>query len=170
VSNQESVLNELLRQMPQLRPHLYFKSSLTALSHAMEDRVLAGTDRPLLIASFQQEKFYRQEAHRYRRLGEISDQVYVIAAPDTKFSDLIEEYELVPFMSTDALASEWHLIAIGAQSAACLICREKIGTPSEVSVLPEIDPSRRFEGHLIARLLLPLLIFCSIEFKAIDQN
>jgi DICT domain-containing protein/signal transduction histidine kinase len=146
VSNQESVLSELLRQMPQLRSHLYFKTSLTALSHAMEDRVLAGTDRPLLIASFQQEKFYRQEAHRYRRLGEISDQVYVIAAPDTEFSGLIEEYELVPFSQTDALTNEWHLIAIGAQSAACLICREKIVTPSEVSVLPEIDPSRRFEG------------------------
>ncbi len=146
MSNQQSVLSELLRQMPQLRSHLYFKSSLTALSHAMEDRVLAGTDRPLLIASFQQEKFYRQEAHRYRRLGEISDQVYVIAAPDTEFSDLIEDYELVPFDQTDALANEWHLIAIGAQSAACLICREKIVTPSEVSVLPEIDPSRRFEG------------------------
>jgi signal transduction histidine kinase/DICT domain-containing protein len=112
----------------------------------MEDRVLAGTDRPLLIASFQQEKFYRQEAHRYRRLGEISDQVYVIAAPDTKFSELVEEYELVPFEQDDALANEWHLIAIGDQSAACLVCREKIGTPSEVSVLPEIDPSRRFEG------------------------
>jgi DICT domain-containing protein/signal transduction histidine kinase len=146
VSNQQSVLTELLRQMPQLRSHLYFKSSLTALSHAMEDRVLAGTDRPLLIASFQQEKFYRQEAHRYRRLGEISDQVYVIAAPDTKFSELVEEYELVPFEQDDALANEWHLIAIGAQSAACLVCREKVGSPSEVSVLPEIDPSRRFEG------------------------
>jgi DICT domain-containing protein/signal transduction histidine kinase len=146
MSNQRSVLSELLRQMPQLRSHLYFKSSLTALSHAMEDRVLAGTDRPLLIASFQQEKFYRQEAHRYRRLGEISDQVYVIAAPDTEFKDLVPEYELVPFTSTDALASEWHLIAIGAQSAACLICREKIVPPSEVPVLPEIDPSRRFEG------------------------
>jgi DICT domain-containing protein/GAF domain-containing protein len=146
VSNQQSVLSELLRQMPQLRSHLYFKSSLTALSHAMEDRVLAGTDRPLLIASFQQEKFYRQEAHRYRRLGEISDQVYVVAAPDTKFSDLVEEYELVPFSSGDALSNEWHLIAIGPQSAACLICREKVVAPSEVSVLPEIDPSRRFEG------------------------
>jgi DICT domain-containing protein/signal transduction histidine kinase len=146
VSNQESVLSELLRQMPQLRSHLYFKSSLTALSHAMEDRVLAGTDRPLLIASFQQEKFYRQEAHRYRRLGEISDQVYVVAAPDNQFSDLVEEYELVPFAQTDALANEWHLIAIGAQSAACLICREKIVPPSEIPVLPEIDPSRRFEG------------------------
>jgi DICT domain-containing protein/signal transduction histidine kinase len=146
VSNQQSVLSELLRQMPQLRSHLYFKSSLTALSHAMEDRVLAGTDRPLLIASFQQEKFYRQEAHRYRRLGEISEQVYVLAAPDTEFTDLGQEYELVPFKPTDALGQEWHLIAIGAQSAACLVCREKIGAPSEVSVLPEIDPSRRFEG------------------------
>jgi DICT domain-containing protein/signal transduction histidine kinase len=112
----------------------------------MEDRVLAGTDRPLLIASFQQEKFYRQEAHRYRRLGEISDQVYVLAAPETEFSDRLEEYELVAFESNDALASEWHLIAIGAQSAACLICREKIAPPSDMAVLPEIDPSRRFEG------------------------
>ncbi|WP_295617289.1 DICT sensory domain-containing protein [Chamaesiphon sp. GL140_3_metabinner_50] len=145
MSNQQSVLSELLRQMPQLRSHLYFKSSLTALSHAMEDRVLAGTDRPLLIASFQQEKFYRQEAHRYRRLGEISDQVYVLAAPDAEFSR-VEEYELVPFTSTDALASEWHLVAIGAQSAACLICREKIAPPSDTTVLPEIDASRRFEG------------------------
>jgi DICT domain-containing protein/GAF domain-containing protein len=142
----QSVLTELMRQMPQLRSHLYFKSSLTALSHAMEDRVLAGTDRPLLIASFQQEKFYRQEAHRYRRLGEISDQVYVLAAPDTEFSDLVREYELVPFEPTDALATEWHLVAIGPQSSACLICREKIISPSEASILPEIDASRRFEG------------------------
>lgn len=112
----------------------------------MEDRVLAGTDRPLLIASFQQEKFYRQEAHRYRRLGEISDQVYVLAAPDTEFSDRLEEYELVPFTPTDALSTEWHLIAIGAQSSACLICREKISPLSDDPVLPEIDPSRRFEG------------------------
>ncbi len=146
MSNQQSVLSELLRQLPQLRSHLYFKSSLTALSHAMEDRVLAGTDRPLLIASFQQEKFYRQEAHRYRRLGEISDQVYVLAAPDTEFSDRDRGYDLVPFERDDALAQEWHLVAIGAQSAACLICREKIVVQPEVSVLPEIDPSRRFEG------------------------
>ncbi len=146
MSNQQSVLSELLRQLPQLRSHLYFKSSLTALSHAMEDRVLAGTDRPLLIASFQQEKFYRQEAHRYRRLGEISDSVFVLAAPDTSFSELVTEYELVAFDRTDALVNEWHLVAIGAQSSACLICREKKFPSSDVPVLPEIDPSRRFEG------------------------
>jgi DICT domain-containing protein len=134
----------------------------------MEDRVLAGTDRPLLIASFQQEKFYRQEAHRYRRLGEISDQVYVLAAPDTEFSDRATEYELVPFEHTDALASEWHLVAIGAQSSACLICREKIVPPSEIPVLPEIDASRRFEGiWTFAKSRSPPLIFCSIASKFI---
>jgi DICT domain-containing protein/GAF domain-containing protein len=146
VSNEQSVLSELLRQMPQLRSHLYFKSSLTALSHAMEDRVLAGTDRPLLIASFQQEKFYRQEAHRYRRLGEISDHVYVLAAPDTEFSDRDRYYELIPFDNTDALASEWHLVVIGPQSSACLVCREKTLPPTPGHVLPDLDPSRRFEG------------------------
>jgi DICT domain-containing protein/signal transduction histidine kinase len=146
MSDDRSVLGELLRQMPQLRSHLYFKSSLTALSHAMEDRILAGTDSPLLIASFQQERFYRQEAHRYRRLGEISDHVYVLAAPDTEFKENDPGYELIAFDPQDALAQEWHLVVIGAQSAACLICREKIVPPSEMPVLPEIDPSRRFEG------------------------
>jgi DICT domain-containing protein/signal transduction histidine kinase len=146
MSQEQSVLGELLRQIPRLRAHLYFKSSLTALSHAMEDRVLAGSDRPLLIASFQQERFYRQEAHRYRRLGEISDCVYVLAAPDTEFQEDDRGYDLIPFNTDDALAQEWHLIVLGTQSAACLICREKIVPPSEMPVLPEIDPSRRFEG------------------------
>ncbi|MDY7020702.1 MAG: DICT sensory domain-containing protein, partial [Cyanobacteriota bacterium] len=48
-----SVLADLVKLMPKLRPQIYFKSSLTALSHAMEDQVLAGTDRPLVIATFQ---------------------------------------------------------------------------------------------------------------------
>ena len=45
------MLSDLLNAIPQLRPQLYFKASLTALSHAMEDQVLAdNTDQPLLIA------------------------------------------------------------------------------------------------------------------------
>ena len=64
-----SILADLLQVAPELRPQLYFKSSLTALSHAMENQVLAGLERPLVIASFQRERFYRQEAHRYRRIA-----------------------------------------------------------------------------------------------------
>ena len=80
-----SLLAELLQALPQLRAQIYFKSSMTALSHAMEDLVLAGSDEPLVIASFQRERFYRQEAHRYRRMASRSSQVYVLAAPETDF-------------------------------------------------------------------------------------
>ena len=87
---------------------MYFKTSLTALSHAMEDQVLAGDDRPLMIASFQQERFYRQEAHRYLRLAEITPQIYVLAAADTKFASTegLSSHETIAFDSEDALVHE----------------------------------------------------------------
>ncbi|MEY3334309.1 MAG: hypothetical protein RLZZ176_2612, partial [Cyanobacteriota bacterium] len=99
-----SVLTDLLKSLPYLRPQLYFKASLTALSHAMEDQVLAATfDQPLIIASFQKERFYRQEAHRYQRLAEKSNQIYVLSAPETEFADRSEYYEKIDFAPDDAL-------------------------------------------------------------------
>ena len=86
MSNPTSILEDLLQALPELRTQLYFKSSLTALSHAMEDQVLAGVDCSLVIASFQRERFYRQEAHRYLRISERAEQVYVLAAPETDFA------------------------------------------------------------------------------------
>ena len=140
-----SVLADLLQAQPQLRSQVYFKSSLTALSHAMEDQVLAGSDQHLVIASFQRERFYRQEAHRYRRIAERTPQVYVLAAPETDFKNSSEFYETVAFEPADALTLEWHLVVIGHQYANCLICRERFA-PEPDSTDTEIDPSRRFEG------------------------
>ena len=48
-----SVLTEFLQAIPHWRPQMYFKASLTALSHAMEDQVLSAKDQPLVIACFQ---------------------------------------------------------------------------------------------------------------------
>src|SRR3712207_4022518 len=144
-----SVLEELLQNAPQLRPQLYFKSSLTALSHAMEDQVLAGgTDSPLIIASFQRERFYRQEAHRYERIAALTSHVYVLAAPKTSFTSDSREYETIAFEPTDQLSHEWHLVVIGQQYAACLICQERTNpAPGEDSTdLPAMDQTRRFEG------------------------
>jgi DICT domain-containing protein/signal transduction histidine kinase len=140
-----SVLDELLTILPNWRPQMYFKSSLTALSHAMEDQVLAGISQPLIIASFQQERFYRQEAHRYRRIAKKSDQVYVLAAPETDFENASDVYETIAFDSQDSLSQEWHLVVIGSQYASCLICREKIGHPLNQNY-DAIDNNRRFEG------------------------
>jgi DICT domain-containing protein/signal transduction histidine kinase len=140
-----SVLASLLQAMPQLRQQVYFKSSLTALSHALEDQVLAGSDQPLVIANFQRERFYRQEAHRYRRIAERTSQVYVLAAPETDFKNASNVYETIAFEPDDALSQEWHLVVIGKLYANCLICREK-PTPISDSTDMEMDASRRFEG------------------------
>ncbi|NJN87780.1 MAG: GAF domain-containing protein [Leptolyngbyaceae cyanobacterium SL_7_1] len=142
-----SVLTQLLEALPHLHTQLYFKSSLTALSHAMEDQVLASEAGQLLvIASFQRERFYRQEAHRYVRIAELTPQVYVLAAPETSFTSRSDKYETIAFDPDDALSQEWHLVVIGNQFASCLICRERQISPSEAEDLPTMDQSRRFEG------------------------
>ena len=141
-----SVLASLLQAMPQLRQQVYFKSSLTALSHAMEDQVLAGSDQPLVIANFQRERFYRQEAHRYRRIAERTSQLYVLAAPETDFKNSSNIYETVAFEPDDGLSQEWHLVVIGQQYANCLICRERAIPVADNTNSSEMDTSRRFEG------------------------
>jgi DICT domain-containing protein/GAF domain-containing protein len=148
MSRPPSILEDLLVALPDLRPQIYFKSSLTALSHAMEDQVLAGTDQPVVIASFQRERFYRQEAHRYLRIADRTDQVYVLAAPETDFANRFDHYETIAFEPTDALAQEWHLVVVGSQYAACLICRERQAytVPGDLSLSLPPDQSRRFEG------------------------
>lgn len=148
MSTSTSVLEDLLQVLPQLRPQLYFKPSLTALSHAMEDLVLAGGDRPLVIANFQRERFYRQEAHRYRRIAGHTSQVYVLAAPETDFRSASELYETVAFEPTDTLSQEWHLVVVGGQYASCLVCRERFDPKNfaDLAQLPGMDQSRRFEG------------------------
>ncbi len=147
---QISVLEELLRSCPQLRPQLYFKASLTALSHAMEDQVLAGGVRmPLVIASFQRERFYRQEAHRYERIAALTPHIYVLAAPETSFMNESKKYETIAFDPDDQLSREWHLVVIGQNYAACLVCQERqTVAPSEQenAGLSAMDQTRRFEG------------------------
>lgn len=147
MSISESVLDALLKRSPHLRPQLYFKSSLTALSHAMEDQVLASSGQPLVIASFQRERFYRQESHRYLRIAALTPQVYVLAAPETDFMNRSEEYETVAFDPADSLSQEWHLVVIGQQYSACLVCRERtsLPTPADPAEMT-MDQTRRFEG------------------------
>lgn len=142
----DSVLSELLEYLPDWRPQMYFKASLTALSHAMEDQVLAGAKGCLIVASFQQERFYRQEASRYHRIAQTSDHVYVLAAPETDFQNQSGVYETVAFEPEDALSGEWHLVVLGQNHACCLICRERTLTPDDNSWNQAMDNNRRFEG------------------------
>ena len=141
MSTSQSVLSALITALPTVQQQMYFKASLTALSHAMEDQVLAETtqDNPLIIAAFQRERFYRLEARRYQRIATKSNQVYVLSAAETEFKNGSSYHETITFDLDDALAQEWHLVVIGSYYASCLICREK-------QTVNEADNNRRFEG------------------------
>ncbi|MEM8714322.1 MAG: DICT sensory domain-containing protein [Cyanobacteria bacterium P01_G01_bin.4] len=139
-----SLLAQLLGDFPNLQERIYYKSSLTALSHAMEDVALSRVDLPLVIACFQHERFYSQEISRYRKLGQKSDHVYVLAAPaeESGFSADTEKYVVVPISPADSLANEWHLVIVSQSYSACLICREIDASRGEAL----LDDSRRFKG------------------------
>ena len=118
-------------------------------SHAIEDLVLAGSDdEPLVIASFQQERFYRHEAHRYRRIAALSSQVYVLSSPETEFKNSSEHHETVAFAPEDTLSKEWHLVVLGQHYSTCLICQEKnVPIDNQDDREPLLtDQARRFEG------------------------
>ncbi|BAY22519.1 two-component sensor histidine kinase [Calothrix sp. NIES-2100] len=142
MKNSNSLLQDLLQSLPKIKAQVYFKAALTAISHAMEDLVLAGTDQPLVIANFQQERYYRQEAGRYRRIAECTDQVYILAAPETDFASAAVPYATIGLEPTDELAQEWHLVIVGQQYSACLICREYAAPIDAIA----LDSARQFRG------------------------
>jgi len=142
-----SVLEDLQAALPDLRSQVYFKSSLVALSHAMEDQILAGTgeETPLAIATFQSERFYRLEAGRYARIAKQTPQVYVLAAPETEFQNATSGYEAIAFDRGEPLATEWNLVVLSERYGSCLVCEERTNAAAS-AIVPETDQVRRFEG------------------------
>ena len=145
---------------------MYFKSALVALSHALEDLIIAGKDTPLVIANFQRERYYQQEVNRYRKIGQCTDQVYVLAAPENESGFSVENglYETIPLDPDDDLTQEWHLIIVGEDFTACLVCREQT-KPGE-----DMAQARRFEGiwgfdHQMGREAARLLLQRIIEYR-----
>jgi MerR family transcriptional regulator, light-induced transcriptional regulator len=118
------------------------KSTLFAMSRAMEDEALARAAAPIVFAAFQHEGFYRSVEYRYRRLAEASDATVVFA----DFPRLREEPGRpveVPIAPDDALGNEWALIVDAPGYAACLLAWEQPGTITPGG--PD-DDDRRFES------------------------
>jgi MerR family transcriptional regulator, light-induced transcriptional regulator len=64
-----SVFAELRRTHPHITAQQLRKSTLLALTWAMEDELCARAAQPTLFAAFQEERFYRQAAARWRELA-----------------------------------------------------------------------------------------------------
>ena len=143
LSDRPSIYAAVATLDPSARPHLLRKSTLIALSQAMEHEALARAASPVLFAAFQEERFYRPVEHRYRRLAAQADAATVFAAFGEARRPRAGPVEL-PIEPDDAIGNEWAVIVDAPGYSACLLGWEH---PREQNGggLPS-DLSRRFEA------------------------
>ncbi len=130
---------------------VYYKNTLVALCHALEDVVLETESQPLLVAAFQQGRWYAQEAARYAAIADQASQIAILAAADTGFTDLPATVQrsnlaLVNLAADDPVAQEWHLIILSPTYAAMVLCQELSAADYGAAGVPEQDLERKFYG------------------------
>ncbi|NJR16146.1 MAG: metal-dependent phosphohydrolase [Calothrix sp. CSU_2_0] len=133
-----------------IRFGVYFKNTLVALCHALEDHILSHDDSPLVITAFQQGKWYLQEADRYADIAKIAKQVVIMAAPDSGWAEhptsQLPNVDLVGLKPEDAVSEEWHLIILSPKYTAMVLCQEISHADYGVAGQPEADLERKFYG------------------------
>lgn len=129
---------------------VYYKNTLVALCHALEDHILKDEGKPLVITAFQMGKWYLQEAERYADIAKKSCQIAIMAAPDSGFTkhptSQLPNVDLVALDSADPVAQEWHLIILSPNYTAMVICQELSEADYGATGQPESDIERKFYG------------------------
>lgn len=129
---------------------VYYKNTLVALCHALEDAVLATKTSPLIVTAFQKGKWYLQEADRYADLADTADRIVILAAPGAGFrehptSDR-DNVELVDLSTDDPVSEEWHLMIMSSKYSAMVLCQELTEDEYGPAGKPENDLERKFYG------------------------
>lgn len=150
---QGSILQKLASAHAEKRPlnfGVYYKNTLVALCHALEDCILSCSSPPLVITAFQRGKWYLQEADRYNDLAQKSRQVAIMAAPDAGFAEhptsQLPNVDLLGLEPTDPVAQEWHLMILGSSYTAMVLCQELSEADYGTAGKPATDLERKFYG------------------------
>ncbi|PZV08708.1 MAG: metal-dependent phosphohydrolase [Leptolyngbya sp.] len=129
---------------------VYYKNTLVALCHALEDCILTCSSEPLVITAFQRGKWYLQEADRYAELATRSREVVIMAAPDSGFAEhptsQRQNVELVSLNADDPVAHEWHLMIFAPTYSAMVLCQELSAADYGKQGVPTVDLERKFYG------------------------
>lgn len=133
---------------------VYFKNTLVALCHALEDSILttefSEASRPIVLTAFQRGKWYLQEADRYGAIAKVAQQVVIMACDDAGFADhptsQHPHVSLVPLSESDPVAQEWHLIILSPSYTAMVLCQELSTADYEQAGFPQTDVERKFYG------------------------
>jgi DICT domain-containing protein len=154
-----STLNQLKDSLPDGQMPssfgVYFKNTLIALCHALEDHILQAhsqdsDEKPLVLVTFQRGKWYLQEADRYFELAQCSRQVAIAAVAESGFAThktgQLENVSLIDIEASDPLVEEWNLIILAPNYAAMVLCHELSDDEYRADTLPEVDTERKFYG------------------------
>lgn len=155
----ESTLNQLKAALPsgQLPSsyRVYFKNTLIALCHALEDHILQSVSqepqqKPLVLVTFQEGKWYLQEADRYFDIAHSSEHVVIAACADSGFethkTSQLANVSLVELDRGDRLAQEWNLIIVAPGYTAMVLCHELSPEEYQADSTPNSDVERKFYG------------------------
>lgn len=150
---QGSILQQLAAAHTDKRPlnfGVYYKNTLVALCHALEDCILTSSTPPQVITAFQRGKWYLQEADRYYDLAQKSTQVAIMAAPDAGFAEhrtsQLANVDIVGLEPKDPVAQEWHLIIMAPSYTAMVLCQELSEADYGTAGQPATDLERKFYG------------------------
>lgn len=114
-----SVFAAMRREIPGLQPQRLPKWALVAISRAIEDESLAAAERPVVLATFQRERFYRIVERRWEELARTARLAVVLADFPTAEMPLWKPIE-VPIAPDMPLVREWALVVDAPGYAACL--------------------------------------------------
>ncbi len=156
----QSTLNQLKAIAPsgQLPPsfRVYFKNTLIALCHALEDHILQSAahlspdQQPLVLVTFQEGKWYLQEADRYFDIAHCSQTVVIAACADSGFethrTGQLANVSLIQLDRQDTLVQEWNLVILAPGYTAMVLCHELSPAEYEADSQPQNDVERKFYG------------------------
>ena len=128
---------------------VYYKNTLVALCHALEDFILDSKSAPLMVTAFQRGKWYLQEADRYSDLADRAEHVTIMAAPDSGFethpTSSKDNVALVHLKPGDPVGREWHLMILSPTYTAMVLCQE-LSDADYGNNKPQKDLERKFYG------------------------
>lgn len=128
---------------------VYYKNTLVALCHALEDFILDSASEPLMITAFQRGKWYLEEADRYSDLADKSEYVAIMATPEAGFekhpTSKKDNVALINLKPDDPVAEEWHLMILSPTYTAMVLCQE-LSEADYGGNKPKEDLERKFYG------------------------
>jgi DICT domain-containing protein len=135
-----SVYADLRRRHPELIPQLLSKTSLVALSHAIEDECCARAEKPLLFGGFQRDALLRESYARWVELARTARAAVVFAdLPDPRAARPGLPIE-VALPREAPLNREWIVVCDAPDLPACIAAVERPGQEAKS------DSGRRFEA------------------------